>query len=96
MCIHQCLNHIAGVVLAHIPHKYSNSMAENSDTYFLDVLTKNEAKHADMVEIMQTMQGYLGEEFPHDQKVLSGDSLVRGRLVLSATWMVTYPETGFS
>ena len=36
------------------------------------MLTKNEAKHADMVEIMQTMQGYLGEEFPHDQKVPSG------------------------
>ena len=28
----KCLNHIAGVVPAHIPHKYSDSMAEKSDT----------------------------------------------------------------
>ena len=64
------LNHIADVVPDHIPHKYSETMAEKSGTYFLDVLTKNEAKHADMVELMQTMQGYLGEEFPQDKKVL--------------------------
>ena len=68
----KCLNHIVGVVPPHIPHKYSDSMSEKSDTYFLDVLTKNEAKHADMVEIMKTMQEYLGEEFPQDKKVLSG------------------------
>ena len=68
----KCLNHCAEVIPLHIPHKYSDSMAEKSDTYFLDVLTKNEAKHADMVEIMQTMQGYLGEEFPYDKRVPSG------------------------
>ena len=68
----KCLNHISDVVPDHIPHKYSETMVEKSRTYFLDVLTKNEAKHADMVEIMQTMQRYLGEEFPQDKKVLSG------------------------
>ena len=68
----KCLNHIVGVVPPHIPHIYSDSMSEKSDTYFLDVLTKNEAKHADMVEIMKTMQEYLGEEFPQNKKVLSG------------------------
>ena len=68
----KCLNQCAEVVPQHIPHQYSDSMAEKSDTYFLDVLTKNEARHADMVEIMQAMQGYLGEDFPCDKRVLSG------------------------
>ena len=48
----KCINHLAGVIPPHIPHQYSNTMAEKSDTFFLDVLAKNEAKHADMVEIM--------------------------------------------
>ena len=68
----KCLKHLSGVVPNHILHDYSNAMAEKSDTYFLDVLTKNEAKHADMVEIMQSMQGSLGEDFPSDKRVLSG------------------------
>ena len=38
----------------------------------LDVLSKNEATHSDMLDIMKTLQGYLGEEFPHDKKVVSG------------------------
>ena len=38
---------------------------------FFDVLTENEA--IDMqIEIMQAMQGYLGEDFPYDKRVLSG------------------------
>ena len=66
------LKPLAGVIPNHIPHDYSDTMAKKSDTFCLDVLTKNEAKHADMVEIMQSMQGYLGEDFPIDKKVISG------------------------
>ena len=33
---------------------------------------KNEAKQADMLDIMHAMQGYLGEDVPADHRVLSG------------------------
>ena len=38
----------------------------------LDILMKNEAKHKDMLDIMKTLQGYLGEDYADDQPVLSG------------------------
>lgn len=38
----------------------------------LDILHKNEAEHKDMLDIMTTMQDYLGENYPADQRVLSG------------------------
>ena len=47
-------------------------MAKKSDVIVLDVLMKNEAKNADMLDIMQAVQEYLGEDFPPDQRVLSG------------------------
>ena len=55
-------------------------MTEVSQTHFLDVLLKNEARASDMIDIMETMQSYLGEHFPSDKKVLSGgDQLTNER-----------------
>lgn len=73
----QCLKHLAHVMPNHIPHQYSETMSKKSETFFLDVLQKNEAKSADMLDIMKAMHDYLGEEFPCDRKVLSGgDQLI--------------------
>lgn len=47
-------------------------MSKKCDVVVLDVLQKNETKNTDMLRIMQTMQGYLGEEFCRDHRVLSG------------------------
>jgi len=66
------LSFILRVVPAHVTHQYSEENAKKSDVIVLDVLMKNEAKNADMLEIMQAMQGYLGEDFLPDQRVLSG------------------------
>ena len=66
------LSFLSKVVPAHITHQYSEEMAKKSDVIVLDVLIKNETRNADMLEIMQAMQGYLGEDFPLDQRVLSG------------------------
>ena len=54
----------------HIPHKYYEEMCEKSDTFFLDVLLKHEAKHEDMICIMKEQQNYLGKGY--SGKVLSG------------------------
>ena len=59
-------------VSAHIQHKYSKEMGRKSEVIVLDVLMKNEAKHSDMIDIMKCMQGYLGENYPDEKKVLSG------------------------
>ena len=43
---------------------------------------KNEAKHKDMLDIMNTLQDYLGENYPDDRPVLSGgDQLTSERQV---------------
>lgn len=68
----KCLQPFLDLLPQHIPHKYYTEMAKVSETHFLDVLQKNEAKASDMIDIMTTMQGYLGEEFPSTQRVLSG------------------------
>lgn len=58
----------------HILHKYSKQMAQKSEAHVIDVLMKNEAKGADMLDIMESLQSYLkvGAEFPESLKVLSG------------------------
>ena len=48
-------------------------MTQMSKVYTLDVIIKNEAKHADMVDIMRTVQGYLGEEYDGERRVASGE-----------------------
>ena len=72
------VKHLLNVVPAHIPHQYSGEMAKKFKVIVLDVLMKNEAKNADMLDIMQTMQHYLRENFPLEQRVLfGGDQLER-------------------
>ena len=51
------------------------TIACKSECVVLDVLAKNEAKHSDMLDIMKTLQGYLGDDFPPYMKVVSGDQL---------------------
>ena len=60
------------VVPEHILHTHSSEMSQRSDTFFLDALMKNEAKHSDMVDIMRIQQSYLGNDFPETDKILSG------------------------
>ena len=66
----QCLAPFKKVVPMHIPHEYYEEMCEKSDTFFLDVLLKHEAKHEDMICIMKEQQNYLGKGY--SGKVLSG------------------------
>ena len=59
-------------------------MAQKSEAYVLDVLMKNEAKSADMLDIMSNLQSYLklGDKFPESLRVLSwGDQLTCEREV---------------
>ena len=51
----KCLQPLAKFAPRHISHKYYSQMSESSETYFLDVLLKNEAKHSDMIDIMVAM-----------------------------------------
>lgn len=62
---------LAKVVTPHITHKYSAQMALKSEVYVIDVLMKNEAR-SDMIDIMHTLQGYLGKSYPRDHIVASG------------------------
>lgn len=60
------------VVPKHIHHRYSAQMCKKSNVVVLDVLMRNEAKHTDMLAIMNTLQDYLGKDYPDDRPVLSG------------------------
>ena len=66
------LSPLSKAVPEHIIHQYSNEMALRSDVVVLDVLMKNEAKHSNMIDIMNHMQNYLGSEYPSDRTVPSG------------------------
>ena len=68
----QSLSCLAKAVPQHIGHRYSKEMSMKSEVIVLDVLMKNENCHSDMVEIMATMQDYLGKEYPSDRRVASG------------------------
>ncbi len=63
---------LAKVVPKHIRHRYSDKMAEKSETVVLDILMKNETCHKDMLDIMHEMQGYLGESYQQERRVASG------------------------
>ena len=43
-----------------------------SEVVVLDVLMKNEACGPEMIDIMQSLQGYLGNDYSLEEKVLSG------------------------
>ena len=60
----------------HIPHEYSTEMSKKSEVVVLDVLMKNETKHADMIAIMNTMQEYLGSDYDEERRILSGGDQV--------------------
>lgn len=66
------LSPLAKSVTQHIEHQYSAEMSQKSEVIVLDVLMKNEASRADMLDIMNHIQGYLGKGFPSDKRVLSG------------------------
>lgn len=57
----------------HIRHRYSTEMSRKSEVV---VLMKDETKHSDMIEIMTTMQEYLGQDYDENRRVLSGGDLL--------------------
>ena len=59
------LRQLKKFVVPHIPHTYSDKMADKSDVLVLDVLQKNETKSSDMVHIMREMASYLGASYSH-------------------------------
>lgn len=72
----------AKVVPKHILHRYSKEMACKSKVYTLDVMMKNEAKHDEMIDIMRTLQNYLGKDYSEERKVAcGGDQLTCERQV---------------
>ena len=54
----KALSPLSKSVPKHIQHKYTQQMSQKSEVRVLDVLIKNEVRHSDMVDIMNTMQGY--------------------------------------
>ena len=60
----------------HIRHRYSTEMSRKSEVVVMDVLMKDETKHSDMIEIMTTMQEYLGQDYDENRRVLSGGDLL--------------------
>ena len=59
-------------VPSHIKHKYSQEMSKKSEVVVLDVFMKNEATSTGMLDIMKSIQDYLGENYPSKNKVASG------------------------
>ena len=47
-------------------------MSLKSEVIVLDIFMKNVNCHNDMVDIMTTMQLYLGNDYPGDKRVVSG------------------------
>lgn len=70
-----CLAPLSKQVPQHVSHENMESMALKSEVFFVDVLMKNEAVHADMVDIMEYMQDRLGEEFSTCKVLSGGDQL---------------------
>ena len=73
---------LAKFVPKHILHQYSREMSMKSEVFTLDILMKNEAKHDDMIDIMRTLQDYLGKDYNEERRVLcGGDQLTCERQV---------------
>ena len=73
---------LAKFVPKHILHQYSAEMSRKSEVFNLDVLMKNEAKHDDIIDIMQTLHDYLGKGYNEEKRVLcGGDQLTCERQV---------------
>ena len=71
----------AKLVPKHIQHQYSQQMSQRSDVFVLDILMKNEAKHQDMLDIMEAYQKYLEESGCVDRVLSGGDQLTCERQV---------------
>ena len=56
-------------------------MSKKSEVVVLDVLMKNEAKYSDVIDILKQMVDYLGDDYPHEKRVASGDQLTTERQV---------------
>lgn len=83
------LSPLAKSIPQHIGHMYSTQMSKKSEVVVLDVLMKNEARSTDMLDIMQTLQGYLGKDYPVERKVASGgDQLTCERQAASQRHMM--------
>lgn len=67
---------LSKAVPKHISHAYSIEMSKKSEVIVLDVLMKDKTKHADMINIMSTMQEYLGSDFSEERRVLCGGNLL--------------------
>lgn len=70
------LTPLSKAIPKHITHQYTTEMSKKSDVVVLDVLMKNETKHADMIDIMNIMQEYLGSDYDEERRVLSGGDQV--------------------
>ena len=77
----------------HIAHQYTEQMSRRSEVAVLDVLLKNEACHSDMVDIMKTMQGYLGSDYPSDKRVASGGDQLTCERQVGAQWHLMDGDT---
>ena len=55
------LSPLSKAVPQHISHQYSAQMSKKSEVVVLDVLMKNEVEASDMLDIMHTVQAYLGK-----------------------------------
>ena len=76
------LKPFSSVVAAHILHKNSKQMTKRSDEHVFDVLLKNEAAHAEMIDIMSHQQSFITDDFPPGHKLMSvGDQLTCERQV---------------
>ena len=71
----------ARLVPKHIQHQYSQQMSQRSEVFVLDILMKNEAKHQDMLDIMEEYHKYLEESGCVDRVLSGGDQLTCERQV---------------
>ena len=65
------LRQLKKFVVTHIPHTYSNKVAEKSEVIVLDVLHKNETKISDMVHIMRDLRGGVTMSLVNENRVPS-------------------------
>lgn len=85
----EALKPLSKAIPGHILHQYSEQMSKKSHVAVLDVLMKNEACSTDMIDIMKTMQSYLGDKYPSHRPVASGgDQLTCERQAASQRHMM--------
>ena len=63
-------------------------MAEKSEVAVIDILHKNEACHADMLDIMKAQQSYLGNKFDDEYFQAETNWHVTDSVVLNFMWWI--------